>query len=131
LDRLADLLELFEQLVDVGTDAVEGGEDRHDVGLEVLGELRQLVDQPDRGVHLVLGELLHEPLRERGGLARDRLVDGEQLGGALRMAKSDLRVRPIFHHHKEAIEAHLTVVFAALAISRHLQEQTGGEQVCP
>jgi hypothetical protein len=37
------------------------------------------------------------------------------------VAKSDLRARPILRHHKEAIEAHPTVVFAALAISRHLQ----------
>lgn len=41
------------------------------------------------------------------------------------MAKSDLRARPIFHHQRDAIEAHLTVVFAALAVSRHLQDLTG------
>ena len=40
-------------------------------------------------------------------------------------SKSDLRARPIFHHTKDAIEAHLTIVFAALAISRRLQDQTG------
>jgi len=44
---------------------------------------------------------------------------------SFRMAKSDLRARPIFHRTRDAIEAHLTVVFAALAISRHLQAQTG------
>jgi hypothetical protein len=27
------------------------------------------------------------------------------------MTKSDLRARPVFHHEREAIEAHLTVVF--------------------
>ena len=31
----------------------------------------------------------------------------------------------MFHRQREAIEAHLSVVFAALAISRHLQEVTG------
>ena len=41
------------------------------------------------------------------------------------MTKSDLRARPVFHHQREAIEAHLTVVFAALAIARHLQNATG------
>jgi hypothetical protein len=41
------------------------------------------------------------------------------------MAKSDLRARPIFHRERDAIEAHLTVVFAALAVSRHLQDATG------
>jgi transposase len=44
---------------------------------------------------------------------------------SFRMTKSDLRARPVFHHQREAIEAHLTVVFAALAISRHLQDVTG------
>jgi hypothetical protein len=41
------------------------------------------------------------------------------------MTKSDLRARPVFHHQRESIEAHLSVVFAALAVSRHPQEATG------
>jgi hypothetical protein len=41
------------------------------------------------------------------------------------MTKSDLRARPVFHHQREAIDAHLTVVFAALAVARHLQNTTG------
>jgi hypothetical protein len=40
------------------------------------------------------------------------------------MTKSDLRARPVFHHQRDAIEAHLTVVFAALAVARHLQDAT-------
>jgi hypothetical protein len=48
-----------------------------------------------------------------------------QVEASFRMSKSDLRARPIFHHTKDAIEAHLTIVFAALAISRRLQDQTG------
>jgi transposase len=44
---------------------------------------------------------------------------------SFRMTKSDLRARPIFHHTKDAIEAHLTVVLAALAVSRDLQDRTG------
>ena len=31
----------------------------------------------------------------------------------------------MFHHQRNAIEAHLTVVFAALAVARDLQAQTG------
>jgi len=31
----------------------------------------------------------------------------------------------VFHHQREAIEAHLTVAFAALAVARHLQDATG------
>lgn len=48
-----------------------------------------------------------------------------QVEKSFRMAKSDLRARPVFHHKRESIEAHLTIVFAALAISRHLQDTTG------
>lgn len=44
---------------------------------------------------------------------------------SFRMAKSDLRARPMFHHQKDSIEAHLTIVFAALAVSRYLQDVTG------
>ena len=44
---------------------------------------------------------------------------------SFRMAKSDLRARPMFHHTRESIEAHLTIVFAALAVSRYLQAVTG------
>ncbi|WOQ16962.1 hypothetical protein [Raineyella sp. W15-4] len=40
------------------------------------------------------------------------------------MAKSDLAARPIFHHKKDSIEAHLTVVFCALAVARYLQQRT-------
>ena len=44
---------------------------------------------------------------------------------SFRMAKSDLKARPIFHRTRDSIEAHLTIVFAALAIARHLQNCTG------
>ncbi len=44
---------------------------------------------------------------------------------SFRMSKSDLRARPIFHHTRDAIEAHLTIVFAALAVARYLQGATG------
>jgi len=41
------------------------------------------------------------------------------------MAKSDLRARPIYHRKRDSIEAHLTIVLAALAISRSIEFQTG------
>ena len=44
---------------------------------------------------------------------------------SFRMSKHDLRARPVFHHTHDAIEAHLTVVMAALAVARYLQETTG------
>ena len=48
-----------------------------------------------------------------------------QVEASFRMTKSDLRARPVFHHQRDAIEAHLTVVFAALAITRYLTSTTG------
>ncbi|MBE1493028.1 hypothetical protein H4696_000128 [Amycolatopsis lexingtonensis] len=44
---------------------------------------------------------------------------------SFRMSKHDLRARPIYHHKRESIDAHLTVVFAALAVSRWIEQTTG------
>jgi hypothetical protein len=41
------------------------------------------------------------------------------------MSKHDLQARPIYHHTRDSIEAHLTVVFAALAVSHRIEHQTG------
>ncbi|AEK36328.1 transposase for insertion sequence element [Corynebacterium variabile DSM 44702] len=41
-----------------------------------------------------------------------------QIERSFRMAKSDLRARPVFHTLRESIDAHLTVVMAALAVGR-------------
>jgi hypothetical protein len=48
-----------------------------------------------------------------------------QVEKTFRMAKSDLRARPIYHRKRDAIEAHLTIVLAALAISKQVEFQTG------
>ena len=44
---------------------------------------------------------------------------------SFRMSKNDLAARPIFHRRLDSIEAHLTIVFTALAIARDLQTRTG------
>ncbi len=43
---------------------------------------------------------------------------------SFRMSKTDLRARPMFHHTREAIEAHLTIA-RYLAIARYLQDARG------
>jgi hypothetical protein len=48
-----------------------------------------------------------------------------QIEKSFRMAKSDLAARPIYHHTRDSIEAHLTVVFAALAVARWIEDTTG------
>jgi hypothetical protein len=39
------------------------------------------------------------------------------------MSKHDLQARPIYHHKRESIQAHLTIVFAALAVSHWIEHQ--------
>lgn len=44
---------------------------------------------------------------------------------SFRMSKSDLKARPIYHHKRDSIEAHLTIVLAALAIGKTIEARTG------
>nr|WP_235861578.1 hypothetical protein [Tersicoccus phoenicis] len=44
---------------------------------------------------------------------------------SFRMSKTHLRVRPMFHHTRDAIEAHLTIAFTGLAVARSMQAATG------
>ena len=44
---------------------------------------------------------------------------------SFRMSKTDLRARPMFARTRDAIKARLTIVFAALAVSRTVQDRTG------
>ena len=41
------------------------------------------------------------------------------------MSRFDLRARPIYHHKRESIEAHLSIVMAALAVGRLVEQATG------
>jgi len=44
---------------------------------------------------------------------------------SFRMSKHDLQARPVYHHKRESIDAHLTIVFAALAVRQWIEAQTG------
>ena len=44
---------------------------------------------------------------------------------SFRMSKHDLQARPIYHHLRDSIEAHLSIVVAAMAVSHHIETQTG------
>ncbi len=48
-----------------------------------------------------------------------------QVEATFRVAKTDLRARPMFASTEDSIHTHLTVAFAALAITRHLHTTTG------
>jgi hypothetical protein len=45
---------------------------------------------------------------------------------AFRVAKSDLKTRPIFHYKEEPIKLHLLICFMALVTSKHIELQTNG-----
>jgi hypothetical protein len=93
------------------------------------------------GAHKGVDWMLVERARQLAGLKgyvtniKAKTMSGQAVIGAyhdlwqveksFRMAKTDLRARPIFHRLRDSIEAHLTIVFAALAVSRHLQDATG------
>lgn len=44
---------------------------------------------------------------------------------SFRMSKTDLAARPMFVRTRDAIDAHLTLVFTALAVARTAQDRTG------
>jgi len=44
---------------------------------------------------------------------------------SFRMSKHDLKARPVYHRKRESIDAHLTIVFAALAVTRFIEHRTG------
>jgi hypothetical protein len=48
-----------------------------------------------------------------------------QIEKSFRMSKSDLAARPIYARTRDSIEAHLTIVLAALAVSRWIETTTG------
>jgi hypothetical protein len=67
-------------------------------------------------------------------LDADVMATGEVIGKyhdlwhverSFRMSKTDLQARPMFHRTRDAIEAHLTIVFTALAVAHCIQERSG------
>lgn len=97
--------------------------------LKVTGatkELDQAIIDRARQLAGLKGYVTNLPIETMDGDAViDAYHDLWHVEESFRMTKSDLRARPVFHHQREAIEAHLTAVFAALAVGRHLQEATG------
>ncbi len=63
----------------------------------------------------------------------DHLTDSEiisqyknlwQVEKAFRISKTDLKIRPIYHHKECTIKAHLVICFAALAMSKYIEIKT-------
>ncbi len=88
-----------------------------EVNLELASQHRELA-----GIKAYVTSRLDEDPMVIIGATHRRLF---QIERSFRKAKSDLRARPIFHTLKQSIEAHLTVVMAALAVGRWLESATG------
>ena len=44
-----------------------------------------------------------------------------QIEKAFRISKTDLKIRPIFHHQRKRIEAHISIAFVAYTIYKELE----------
>ena len=44
---------------------------------------------------------------------------------AFRIAKNDLKIRPIYHFKKQTIETHIMICFMSLAIAKYMEIKTG------
>ena len=64
------------------------------------------------------------PRGDEVGLHGDLRAPPWRIEKSFRM-RTDLQARPVYHHKRESIEAHLTIVFAALAVSHWIEHQTG------
>ena len=69
--------------------------------------------------------LRHQHHRRRPGWVIGAYHHLWRIEHAFRMSKHDLRARPVYHHKRESIDAHLAIVFAALAISHRTETRTG------
>lgn len=47
-----------------------------------------------------------------------------QVEKSFRISKTDLKIRPIYHHKECTIKAHLVICFAALAVSKYIEIKT-------
>ena len=74
---------------------------------------------PAEGLH-------HQPDRPVRPFVVDAYHQLWRIEKSFRMSKHDLQARPIYHHIRESIEAHLSIVVAAMAVSHWIEVQTGG-----
>jgi len=106
-DRTINLMIAKAEKIAAGTTAL-----RKARFLKITGATKEL-DQAtiDRARQLagLKGYVTNLPVEQMPGQAAiDAYHDLWQVERSFRMTKSDLRARPVFHHQREAIEAHLT-----------------------
>ena len=54
-----------------------------------------------------------------------------QIEKAFRVAKTDLKIRPIYHRLKTRIEAHICISFTAYKVYKELERQLNENQLSP
>jgi hypothetical protein len=84
----------------------------------VLAAIAPLTAQAATSTYQVTSTIAVGPYRP-SGVAVDATTNTVYVTNTLGKA------RPIFHHKRDSIQAHLTIVFAALAVARYLQDRTG------
>src|SRR5690606_35334469 len=61
------------------------------------------------------------PTRRSSDLIIERYHDLYKIEQNFRVAKGDLRTRPVFHFKEEPIQLHVLICFMALAVSKHIE----------
>jgi hypothetical protein len=69
--------------------------------------------------------LLTSPVAPSGACPASRVGTGCSRSKIVQDVQARPAGRPIYHHQRDSIEAHLTIVFAALAVSRWIEQATG------
>lgn len=54
---------------------------------------------------------------------KDEIIENYQLEKAFRIAKTDLKIRPVYHRLQERIEAHICITFVAYKVYKELERQ--------
>lgn len=66
-------------------------------------------------------------------LAKDEVIENYRqlwhIEKAFRISKTDLRIRPIYHHLKRRIEAHICIAFCAYKIYKELDRQLKDKKI--
>jgi hypothetical protein len=124
--QLADVTVVADagMVSEANREAIEDGGLSYTIGAkipEILYHVKQWrKENPD--IEIPDGQVFTAPWPEFVIGAYHQLWRIEQ---SFRMSKHDLRARPIYHRKRDSIEAHSTIVFAALAVSRFIEDRTG------
>ncbi|MFC4874589.1 transposase, partial [Negadavirga shengliensis] len=61
------------------------------------------------------------------GLDKDQVIENYnnlwKIEKAFRIAKSDIKVRPVYHYKQRRIEAHISIAFVAYKVYKELERQ--------